>query len=276
MSFNEQPEFRELLSRISKERPGLINAGKRSLLWVIISQSNGCFIGFVELADQAGLKPGTVKTYLRELTDLNLILREQTYARRGIRQCYRVSLPNLRKLVRVLPDTPIVQDNPLMGVTESAKGVTESLTGYHQSPTYREERDYKEERVNNPLPSFNLSRFEEYVLLTLPKDVRPLVNPGKNFELLLDELETLGALRDVPGALNRTTYDPSRNPGGLVIRLLNDLLTVTKSKVEKERLREEHDQRVGQELEDLARNASRDPSRFLEEARRNLAENRKP
>jgi hypothetical protein len=276
MSFNEIAEFRELLSRISKERSGLINAGKRSLLWAIISQSDGCFVGYVELADQAGLKPDTVKTYLRDLTNLNIILKEQTYPRKGIRQCYRVSLTGLRGLVRVLPVTPIDQDIPLMGGTESVKGVTESLTGYHQSPTYREEREYKEERVNNSLPSFNLSRFEEFVLLPLPKDVRPLVTPGKNFELLLDELETLGALRDVPGALNRTTYDPSRNPGGLVIRLLNDLLTVTKSQVENERLRNEHDLRVAQDFEELARNASSDPSRFLEEARRNLAEKRRP
>ena len=276
MSFNEIAEFRELLSRISKERPGLINAGKRSLLWAIISQSDGCFVGYVELADQAGLKTDTVKTYLRDLTNLNVILREQTYPRKGIRQCYRVSLPGLRALVRVLSVTPIDQDNPLMGVTESVKSVTESPNGYHLSPTYREERDYKEERVNSSLPSFNLSRFEEYVLLPLPKDLRPLVNPGKNFELLLDELESLGALRDVPGQLNGVTYDPSRNPGGLVIRLLNDLLTVTKSKVEKERLMREHDLRVGQELEEITRNASSDPSRFLEEARRNLAENRKP
>ena len=276
MSFNEIAEFRELLSRISKERPGLINAGKRSLLWAIISQSDGCFVGYVELADQAGLKPDTVKTYLRDLTNLNVILREQTYPRKGIRQCYRVSLTGLRALVRVLSVTPIDQDNPLMGVTESVKGVTESPNGYHLSPTYREERDYKEERVNSSLPSFNLPRFDEFVLLPLPKDLRSLVTPGKNFELLLDELESLGALRDVPGALNRTTYDPSRNPGGLVIRLLNDLLTVTKSQVENDRLRKEHDLRVAQDLEDLARNASSDPSRFLEEARRNLAEKRRP
>jgi hypothetical protein len=163
-----------------------------------------------------------------------------------------------------------------MGVTESVVPITESVNASYPIHPYREEREYKEERVNSSLPSFNLSRFEEYVLLALPKDVRQLVTPGKNFELLLDELETLGALRDVPGALNRTTYDPSRNPGGLVLRLLNDLLTVTKSQVENERLRREHDLRVAQELEELARNASSDPSRFLEEARRNLAEKRRP
>ena len=177
MSFNEIAEFRELLSRISKERPGLINAGKRSLLWAIISQSDGCFVGYVELADQAGLKTDTVKTYLRDLTNLYIILKEQTYPRKGIRQCYRVSLTGLRTLVRVLPVTPIDQDNPLMGVTESVKGVTESPNGYHLSPTYREEREYKEERVKSSLPIFNLLRFEEYVILALPKDVRPLVTP---------------------------------------------------------------------------------------------------
>lgn len=54
MSFNEIAEFRELLSRISKERPGLINAGMRNLLFVIISYPDGCFIGYEELADQVG------------------------------------------------------------------------------------------------------------------------------------------------------------------------------------------------------------------------------
>ena len=272
MSFNEIAEFRELLSRISKERPGLINAGKRSLLWAIISQSDGCFVGYVELADQAGLKTDTVKTYLRDLTNLNIILKEQTYPRKGIRQCYRVSLTGLRTLVRVLPVTPIDKDNPLMGVTESVKGVTESPNGYHLSPTYREEREYKEERVKSSLPIFNLLRFEEYVILALPKDVRPLVTPGKNFELLLDELEALGALRDVPGQLNSVTYDTNRNPGGIVIRVLNDLLAVTKSNLESERLRRENDQRVADELEEIRRNASSDPTSFIEEARRAIAE----
>lgn len=275
MSFNEIAEFRELLSRISKERPGLINAGKRSLLWAIISQSDGCFVGYVELADQAGLKTDTVKTYLRDLTNLNIILKEQTYPRKGIRQCYRVSLTGLRTLVRVLPVTPIDQDNPLMGVTESVKGVTESPNGYHLSPTYREEREYKEERVKSSLPIFNLLRFEEYVLLALPKDVRPLVTPGKNFELLLDELETLGALRDVPRQLNGVTYDPSRNPGGLVIRVLNDLLAVTKSNLEGERIRREKDQRVADDFEAIRRNASSDPTSFIEQARRAIAEKKR-
>lgn len=274
MSFNEIAEFRELLSRISKERPGLINAGTRNLLWVIISYPDGCFIGYKELADQVGLTPDTVDKYLRRASNLKLILREQSYARRGVRQCYRVSLPGLRALVRVSPVPPIEQDNPLQGVTESLQGVTESLNGCHQLPTYKEERNYKEERVSNNLSNFDLERFNEVVLKPLPESVSKFVNPGKNFELLLDELTSLGALKDVPVQLKSVNYDPGKNPGGLVLKVLNDLLAVTKARLERDRLDREHNQRVAQELEDVARNASSDPSKWVEEARRRLNQER--
>ena len=272
MSFNEIAEFRELLSRISKERPGLINAGKRSLLWVIISQSAGCFVGYVELADQAGLKPGTVKTYLRELTDLNLILREQTYARKGVRQCYHVSLEGLRELVRVSPVTPIELNSSLLGVTESVMGITESVNGYHLSPTYRDLRDYKEERVSRNLSTLNLQRFEEVILKPLPESVRTFVNPGKNFEERLDELSSLGAIKDVASQLGSVQYDPGKNPGGLVLKVLDDLLAITKQRVERDRVEREHNQRVAQELEEVARNASSDPSQYVELAKRLMAQ----
>jgi hypothetical protein len=273
MSFNEIAEFRELLSRISRERPGLINAGKRSLLWAIISQSAGCFVGYEELADQAGLKPGTVKTYLRELTDLNLILREQSYARRGVRQCYHVSLQGLRELVRVSPVTPIELDNALMGITESLKGATESVTGSNQSPTYRDLREYKEERVKT-LSNLDLGRFKDVILNSLPESVRKFVNPGKNFEERLDELTSLGAIRDVPGQLGSVLYDPGKNPGGLVLKVLDDLIALTKQRVERDRLEREHNQRVAQELEETERNASSDPSKWIEEAKKLMAQGR--
>lgn len=274
MSFNEIAEFRELLSRISRERPGLINAGKRSLLWAIISQSAGCFVGYEELADQAGLKPGTVKTYLRELTDLNLILREQTYARKGVRQCYHVSLQGLRELVRVSPVTPIELNTALMGVTDSLMGVTESVTGSNQSPTYRDLREYREERVSKTLSNLDLERFNDVILNPLPESVRKFVNPGKNFEQRLDELTSLGAIRDVPGQLGSVLYDPGKNPGGLVLKVLDDLLALTKQRVERERLEHEHNQRVAQELEETVRNASSDPSRWIEEAKKQMAQGR--
>lgn len=272
MSFNEIAEFRELLSRISKERRNLINAGKRSLLWAIISQSDGCFVGYVELADQAGLSTNTVKTYIRDLTKLNIILREQTYPRKGIRQCYHVSLQGLRELVRVSPVTPKELNTPLLGVTESLKGVTESVNGYHQSPTYRDLREYKEERVNNSPSKFHLERFNNVILKPLPENLREFVKYGKNFDVLLDQITLLGALKDVPVQLRSVIYDPNKNPGGLVLKVLNDLLASTKQRAERDRLDREHNERVAQELEDVRLNASSDPSKWVEEAKKRLAQ----
>jgi DNA-binding Lrp family transcriptional regulator len=272
MSFNEIAEFRELLSRISKERRNLINAGKRSLLWAIISQSDGCFVGYVELADQAGLSTNTVKTYIRDLTKLDIILREQTYPRKGIRQCYHVSLHGLRELVRVSPVTPKELDTPLLGVTDSLKGVTESVNGYHQSPTYRDLREYREERVINSPSKFHLERFNNVILKPLPENLREFVKYGKNFDIILDQITLLGALKDVPVQLRSVNYDPGKNPGGLVLKVLNDLLTASRQRVERDRLDREHNQRVAQELEDVARNASSDPSKWIEEAKKQLAQ----
>lgn len=272
MSFNEIAEFRELLSRISKERPGLINAGKRSLLWAIISQSAGCFVGYEELADQVGLAPGTVKTYLRELTDLNLILREQTYARKGVRQCYHVSLQGLRDLVRVSPVTPIEQETPLLGVIESLKGVTESVNGSNQLPTYRDLREHKEERVNNSPSKFYLERFNNVILQPLPENLREFVKYGKNFDVLLDQITLLGAIKDVSVQLRSVTYDPGKNPGGLVLKVLNDLLASSRQRAERDRLDREHNERVAKDLEDVRLNASSDPSKWVEEAKKQLAQ----
>lgn len=274
MSFNEIAEFRELLSRISKERPGLINAGKRSLLWAIISQSDGCFVGYVELADQAGLSTNTVKTYIRDLTKLNIILREQTYPRKGIRQCYHVSLHGLRELVRVSPVTPKELDTPLLGVTESLKGVTEPVNGYHQSPTYRDLREHKEERVNNSPSKFHLERFNNVILKPLPENLWEFVKYGKNFDILLDQITLLGALKDVPVQLRSVNYDPGKNPGGLVLKVLNDLVTASRQRVERDRLDREHNERVAQELKDVRRNASSDPSKWVEEVRKLLTQER--
>jgi hypothetical protein len=161
-----------------------------------------------------------------------------------------------------------------MGVAESLMGITESVNGYHQSPTYRDLREYKEERVSNSPSIFHLERFNNVILQPLPEGVREFVKYGKNFDILLDQITLLGALKDVPVQLRSVTYDPNKNPGGLVLKVLNDLVAVTKARLERDRLDREHNQRVAQELEDVARNASSDPSKWVEEARRRLNQER--
>ena len=214
MSFNEIAEFRLALGRITRDYPKLINGGHRSLLWVIVSYPEGCFIGLDELADQAGLSNDTAKAYLRHLTNLSLISREQSFARKGLRQCYRVNVNELTNFNRVLPDTPFT--NTPMGVTKSVKGVAELANGSHLIHPYKEYKDYK----------YDKERFDNLITY-LPIDVRPYVKPGKNYELKLDELERKGTTLEAIGAyLSRQNYATSYKNGGLVSSFLDELLGV--------------------------------------------------
>ncbi len=214
MSFNEIAEFRLALGRITRDYPKLINAGHRSLLWVIVSYPEGCFIGLDELADEAGLSNDTAKAYLRHLTNLSLIKREQSFARKGLRQCYRVNLHELTNFNRVLPDTPF--SNTSMGVTNSVKGVAELANGSHPIHPYKEYKDYK----------YDKERFDKLITY-LPIDFRQYVKPGKNYELKLDELERKGTTLEAIGAyLSRQNYATSYKKGGLVSSFLDELLGV--------------------------------------------------
>jgi hypothetical protein len=161
-----------------------------------------------------------------------------------------------------------------MGVAESLMGITESVNGYHQSPTYRDLRDYKEERVSNNLFSVDLQRFNDVILNPLPESVRKFVNPGKNFEERLDELTSLGALKDVSVALGRVLYDPSKNPGGLVLKVLNDLVALSKQRLERDKAEKERSLKVAKDIEEAGLNATSDPAKWIEEAKKQIAKGR--
>jgi hypothetical protein len=214
MSFNEISNFRTALGMISRDYPKLINAGQRSLLWVIVSYPEGCFIGLNELANQSGLSNDTAKAYLRALTKLDLIDREQSYARKGLRQCYRVKVNTLTNFVRVLPDTPF--NNSVMGVTNTAKGVTELANGSHPIHPYKEYKDYK----------YDKERFDK-LMTYLPKDASQYVKPGKNYEERLDKLERRGTTLEAVGVyLSKQNYATSHKIGGLISSFLDELIGV--------------------------------------------------
>ena len=211
MSFNEIATFRIALGRITRDYPKLITAGHRSLLWVIVSYPEGCFIGLDELADQAGLSNDTAKAYLRHLTNLSLISREQSFARKGLRQCYRVNVNELTNFNRVLPDTPFSYTS--MGVTNSVKGVAELANGSHPIHPYKEYKDYK----------YDKERFDK-LLTYLPEDVRQYVKPGKNYEERLDKLERRGTTLEAIGVyLSKQNYASSHKIGGLISSFLDEL-----------------------------------------------------
>lgn len=78
----------------------------------------------------------------------------------------------------------------------------------------------------------DLVRFE-YIIQGLPMHLRALVNPGPNFEKLLNELELQGTSRDaIREHLQSNSWNNVRRPGGIVARLLQQLLAANAARIE--------------------------------------------
>ena len=235
MSFNEIAVFRTALGAISREHPKLINAGKRSLLWVIVSYPDGCFIGLQELADQAGLDPGTVLKYLRELTKLGFISREQTYARKGVRQCYRVNLRNVEHFLSLSPVTPTDKEPiPLLPITSESKPVTESVTAYHPEYPYKDYKDYKydkdKDRLSTETKTALKIKAERWHVISQGLDdyVKRKWSHSVESEKLLDVIESLPrwSLQRLQDDLSALEFGNSYDNCGLLMRHLRDLAGV--------------------------------------------------
>jgi hypothetical protein len=225
MSFDEISEFRKCLSDLSKNNPGLINAGQRNLLWVIISYPDGCFIGFEELALQVGLSTDTINGYLRALTKLGFIDREQSYARKGVRQCYRVRV-NVMRSQSLLPVTPkelgSVLPELLPPVTSDAMPVTSGVTASDQSHTYKYNKYNRNDKELKTRLVINVERWQ-VVSAYLDPHVKHKFQPNQRSEHLIDVIlkrpgMTLKGLRDLIGAIDFKTNSHS-NTGLLFSKL---------------------------------------------------------
>jgi hypothetical protein len=219
MSFSEITHFRTELGRLAKEYPKLIRAGEISLLWTIISYPNGCFIGQQELADLAHLSLSTKDTYLRKLTKLGFITREQSYARKGVRQCYRVSIKGMKDYCL----SPVIANtNSLPPITDKPVPITDESNAYHRSYAYRDYKDYKYD--------INQERFNK-ILNAIPKEFRIFIDSGTNYEIRLDKLELQGTtLEAICADLAKQNWYGAGSKGGLLSHFLDALLGDTKAK----------------------------------------------
>ena len=211
MSFNEISDFRKALERLSREYPKLINAGQRSLLFTIVSYPDGCFIGQEVLSLISGLSMPTQDTYLRRLTKLGFIDREQSFARKGVRQCYRVNVANMSAYC-LSQVTPLV--NPGLPITSKSKPITESATAYHPSHAYRDNKYNKYERT-----PINRDRWNKLLSL-LPRELQE-IKAGNNYEINLDALEVKNVTLEATARhLSSQNYGGAETIGGLVDTLL--------------------------------------------------------
>lgn len=207
MSFNDIEPFRKALAGVPE---GLIKPSMSSLLWVIVSYPNGCYIGQESLAKQACLKHDNFTKVLRACTKLGLIEREQSYARTGIRQCYRVNMPKLLELGRVENSPPTltnrVEQNLVVGGTESPTGGT-------QVDPYKDNKYYKSSKED----LFNSS------LSFIPAGSRFSVT--KEFNSLLEELEHRGTtLEAIEAEFSRVNWSGINSPKVFVLGRLRDLV----------------------------------------------------
>ena len=220
MSFNDIPEFRKALERLTIEYPKLIPAGARSLLWVIVGWPNGCFIGQEALANQAGLAISTKDTYLRKLTKLGFIDREQSHGRKGLQQNYRVNVRNMSNYNCLSPAIGI--SNSVLPTRSESLPITDAPIASNLLYAYKEDKDNKDDR----------ERFNEVILKGVPNELRSTVNAGRNIEELLNEAESLGLSRNaIREHLNATHWQTVKSAGAIVIIRLGELIADRKKQL---------------------------------------------
>lgn len=280
MSFNEIAQFRIALSDISKRYPGRLKAGHRSVMWVILSYPDGCFIGQDELADQSGLSVDTVKAYLRTLSNYGYILREQKYARKGLRQCYRINVPAMTSIDRVLPDTRYEATSPVLSGTESVKGRTGAPNECDPIPAYRYTNKDKYDRAKTDRFSFGAKtdRFNDFIKL-LPAHLQG-VGRGDNVDAYLDALDAKGvALQATADYVSDYNYNSADKPYGVAVKRLCAFSEATpvRSLIELSRKRVENENRLQDEQRSKAEAEKATPEQATaraEQARAEMARNK--
>ena len=225
MSFND---LATIYAHFEQLPVGYLNSTEGSVIIAIARQPDGCFIGEVKLAAQARTSVGNLNKVLVKLRRLGIVTGDQRYARKGLRQCYRVSPSGLGAYVeRVSVKTPFNSMDSTeaeMGISKTAKGIFESATAYPVGHPYKEYKQYKNDKDE---------RFS-FITKDLPESVKALIEYAPNVSELLDELELQGiSLERIKGALEATDFTNAYKVGGLFLSVLRGLRVSVAPNVEK-------------------------------------------
>jgi DNA-binding IscR family transcriptional regulator len=225
MSFNDLAAIYAYFEQLPV---GYINPTEASVIIAIARQPNGCFIGEVKLAAQARTSVGNLNKVLVKLRRLGIVTGDQRYARKGLRQCYRVSVSGLGAYVeRVSVKTPFESMDSTeaeMGISKTVKGIFESATAYPVGHPYKEYKQYKNDKDE---------RFS-FITKDLPESVKALIEYAPNVSDELNELERQGiSLERIKGALEDTDFTNAYKVGGLFMSVLRGLRVSVAPIVEK-------------------------------------------
>ena len=225
MSFNDLAAIYAYFEQLPV---GYLNPTEASVIIAIARQPDGCFIGEVKLAAQARTSVGNLNKVLVKLRRLGIVTGDQRYARKGLRQCYRVSLSGLGAYFeRVSVKTPFNSMDSTeaeMGISKTVKGIFESATAYPVGHPYKEYKQYKNDKDE---------RFS-FITKDLTESVKAHIDYAPNVSKLLDELAHQGiSLERVKGALEATDFTNAGKVGGLFIDVLERLKVSVAPIVEK-------------------------------------------
>lgn len=225
MSFNDLAAIYAYFEQLPV---GYINPTEASVIIAIARQPNGCFIGEVKLAAQARTSVGNLNKVLVKLRRLGIVTGDQRYARKGLRQCYRITITGLGAYAeRVSIKTPFEgmdSTEAEMGIAKTVKGIFESATAYPVEHPYKEYKQYKNDKDE---------RFS-FITKDLPESVKALIEYAPNVSELLDELEHQGiSLERIKGALEDTDFTNAYKVGGLFMSVLRGLRVSVAPIVEK-------------------------------------------
>ena len=225
MSFNDLAAIYAYFEQLPV---GYLNPTEASVIIAIARQPDGCFIGEVKLAAQARTSVGNLNKVLVKLRRLGIVTGDQRYARKGLRQCYRVSLSGLcAYFERVSVKTPFNSMDSAeaeMGISKTVKGIFESATAYPVGHPYKEYKQYKNDKDE---------RFS-FITKDLTESVKAHIDYAPNVSKLLDELAHQGiSLERVKGALEATDFTNAGKVGGLFIDVLERLKVSVAPIVEK-------------------------------------------
>lgn len=226
MSFDDLSPMREALSALPL---GYVNSSESSLMWVIGSYPDGCFVGIDKLAQMARQTKRTAFANLRNLSAMNLILKEQDYARKGVRQCYRLNMVEIKRInqnpdnerVRLITPNNRVQLEGDKSAVNKPKGAVKSSKGSDTQHPYKE---YKNNKYDKEL-------FNEFISGLKNQSLIPYIEAGSNLNDLLKRViqrdTNFKAFHDYLGL---QSFARSEKIGGLVIYFLNEYLKTLKTK----------------------------------------------
>jgi hypothetical protein len=175
--------------------------------------------GLLELMNITSAHPKSISRALGKLTRKDYLSRVTRASKeRGMKAEYAPNMRRIRSQIKVTEELPNIQDVSHLQVTEG--DLISNPASPLSNPPVAVVPPQGYPKPKEPIKPNNVDRFTLTILNSLPERLRT-INPGLNFEILLDECDELGITDDVRLMLTANRWDNvTENPGGLVISLI--------------------------------------------------------